>query len=455
MNEMINELRMAYGGNWWYLILLGFGIIFGLVFLRRWRKALIFPILIVSVVILNPVFYALWNKYIGRAYWRAVWTVPIVIIPALIPSTIVEKTKKDILKVISIAGWIVIACLCGSMIYQNAATTFTEAKNPDKLPDSVVKVADELLELNDEPYVITDYSLSVYLRQYSGRIHSLYGRDHPSIAPNAGLAVRSADTLENTDGDFVSLSQNMLNNDYKYLVTWNEDDERRERISDSGFELIKQVDGYGIYEPKGKKTETRAYNEYHQVTEVLLVDDNGELKECDEGYSIIRYTYSPHNTFSYRYYYNSLEQQLDMGSGYLHDLLMSMRNQIVTIFVSAKDDASTGMQSSVVEDFHTIGMKSDLMGKYRYSFFAVASPEKVIERLSESEVSNSGTIGDVDYSIISAGALSGNHSSIIIGGIEYSKDLRGLNIVIYDNDKESVIDSFNVDTFKENMPVYR
>lgn len=455
MNEMINELNMAYGGNWRFLILLGIGILVGLFFLKGWRKALVFPLLIVSIVILNPVFYTLWNKYIGRAYWRAVWAVPIILIPALMPSILVEKAQKDILKVISIAGWIVIACLCGSMIYQNVGTTFSKAKNPDKLPDSVVKVADELLELDNEPYVITDYSLSVYLRQYSGRIHSLYGRDHPSIAPNAGLAVRSAETLETTEGDFVSLAQDMLNNDYKYLVAWNEDDERKKRIDDAGFELIKQVDGYGIYEPKGKKTEIRTYNEYHQVTEVKLVDENGELKDCEEGYSIIRYTYSLHNTISYRYYYNNLDRQLDMGSGYFHDLLMSLKDQNCTIFISVKDDASTGMQSSVVEDLHTTGIQSDLMGKYRYSFFAVVFAGKVIEELSEKAISDNGTIGNVEYSIISAGALVGNHSSVIIGGIEYSKDLRGLNIVIYDNDKEAVVDSFNIDTFKANMPVYR
>ena len=57
--------------------------------------------------------------------------------------------------------------------------------------------------------------------------------------------------------------------------------------------------------------------------------------------------------------------------------------------------------------------------------------------------------------IVSAGALAGNNSSILIDGVEYSKNLRGLNIVVFSNDKESVIDSFNVDTFKENMPVYR
>ena len=455
MKEMINELNNAYGGNWRYLVLLGAGLLFGLIFLKEWRKALVFPLVIVSAFILNPVFYGLWNRYIGRAYWRALWAIPIIIGVAIVPAFITERTNRKITKVIVIVSSVVIASFGSTLIYQNAFTTFSKAKNPEKLPESAVKVANELLELDEEPFVISDYSLSVYLRQYSGKIHSLYGRDHPSIAPNAGLAVRTTDILESSDGNYVVLAQSMLNNDYKYLVTHNEEEDRRQKLIDAGFSQIKQVDKYGIYEPHGKRTERRMYNKYHQVTEIASIDEDGKIQNNGEGYAIVRYVYTAHNDLSYRYFYNESNKKLNMGSGYLHDLINSLRDQNITIFISAKDDASTGMQSSVVNDMHSLGIKADLMGKYRYSFFAVVSSRTVIEELSEKEVCYSGIIGEAEYTIVSAGALAGNNSSILIDGVEYSKNLRGLNIVVFSNDKESVIDSFNVDTFKENMPVYR
>ena len=40
----------------------------------------------------------------------------------------------------------------------------------------------------------------------------------------------------------------------------------------------------------------------------------------------------------------------------------------------------------------------------------------------------------------------GNLSEIKIGSKDYSKNKRGLNIVIYDNQKEEIIDSVSFDT---------
>ena len=96
MQEMISELQMAYGGNWWYLILLGAGSAFGLVFLRGWKKAMVVPGLVLAAVVLNPVFCSVWNRVIGRSYWRTLWTLPVIPMMALVPAYIAERADTII-----------------------------------------------------------------------------------------------------------------------------------------------------------------------------------------------------------------------------------------------------------------------------------------------------------------------------------------------------------------------
>ncbi len=57
---------------------------------------------------------------------------------------------------------------------------------------------------------------------------------------------------------------------------------------------------------------------------------------------------------------------------------------------------------------------------------------------------HSGT--DAEYTIVSAGFECGDYSSIIIDGVEYSRNNRGLNIVVYNNETGQVIDTVCFDT---------
>ena len=50
--------------------------------------------------------------------------------------------------------------------------------------------------------------------------------------------------------------------------------------------------------------------------------------------------------------------------------------------------------------------------------------------------------------VISAGLEVGNYSSIVIDGIEYSMNERGINVVLYDTNEKKVIDSLNFDIYE-------
>ena len=62
-----------------------------------------------------------------------------------------------------------------------------------------------------------------------------------------------------------------------------------------------------------------------------------------------------------------------------------------------------------------------------------------------------GEIYGIHYSIVSAGYLVGNRSSIEIDGTDYSRDVRGLNIVIYDLKEGKVTKSISFDTCVAEM----
>ena len=54
--------------------------------------------------------------------------------------------------------------------------------------------------------------------------------------------------------------------------------------------------------------------------------------------------------------------------------------------------------------------------------------------------------GNHSFDIVSAGEKCGNHAFINIDGAQYSLNKRGLDMVVYDNVHECVIDVVNVDT---------
>ena len=92
----------------------------------------------------------------------------------------------------------------------------------------------------------------------------------------------------------------------------------------------------------------------------------------------------------------------------------------------------------------------------RSSFYAVISPGSVVEEIgSQTVLSHEGMVGDVPYTISSAGYQVGNTSSIVIDGVEYSKNRRGLNIVVYDNSLKQVTDAVCFDTYLQEMTVTR
>lgn len=244
MNEFFASIMEALG-NYRYLILYGVSIILGFLFLKGKKKLFLIPSLLMTVLILNPLTRNIWNKYNDYAYWRLLWILPVIPVCAALPAALAEKIQKLPLRIGAVLLCVAIFGVTGSFVYAADGTGFVQAENAEKVPYTVKEIADQLLEMEENPRVVSDAEISIYLRQYSGRLQTPYGRDivygnPPQSAVNLYQAL--------VRGEMEEVAQMMRSGGYRYLVTANWDLQRKSRLEAAGFESRGQVNGYGIYQ---------------------------------------------------------------------------------------------------------------------------------------------------------------------------------------------------------------
>lgn len=122
------------------------------------------------------------------------------------------------------------------------------------------------------------------------------------------------------------------------------------------------------------------------------------------------------------------------------------------IFMSVKEEGTNALTKEIKAGLEKLRLKTDLTGQFGRSYYAVISGDEIIEEISDIKLEAGGTVMDADisYSVVSAGYDCGCVSSIIIDGKEYSINSRGINIVIYNNETNQVVDTVCFDT-SENL----
>ena len=166
----------------------------------------------------------------------------------------------------------------------------------------------------------------------------------------------------------------------------------------------------------------------------------------------MQYEYTGDNQLSLVYYYDVFGDRLLAGSSYLHEYLNGLKEETgLTVFVSAKDEATNALTETIIEDLWNLGLQTDLIGKRRYSYIAVVSDSEVFELLDENKAEHSGVVNGMPFYIESAGYDSGNTSSIIVDDIELSTNVRGLNFVVFKNGE--FYESVGFDTHSQEMKV--
>ena len=246
---MTRLLENNGNGHYFYIIgLISAGIL--LFVLPNRRKSFVIPTLLMGLFIANPWFKDLWvNKLHLRYYWRILWIVPVMPLCAALPAMLSEKIKNGNLKGLVAIIVAAVFALTGSFVYTSPGCLFTTpATNYAKLPQNAVDVADFLLAREENPRVIADKSISIYLRQYDGHIFPMYARDIDGYIYGPSDSARQAHSvISDPDGDLSIIAGIMREENFRYLVVKDGEEERKRQLSINHFEKIGQVSEYGIY----------------------------------------------------------------------------------------------------------------------------------------------------------------------------------------------------------------
>lgn len=145
------------------------------------------------------------------------------------------------------------------------------------------------------------------------------------------------------------------------------------------------------------------------------------------------------------YKIKALRENLDESGLYLYlNELVEDENYI--IFLSVKDEAANSLDEKARESFAALGLTELSQLEFRDSYVGIIDGgEILVEKRSHEE----GTLRAeyFEYGVVSGGADSGDISSIMIDGIEYSLNSRGMNIVVYNKVTKLIVDTITFDTY--------
>ena len=160
-------------------------------------------------------------------------------------------------------------------------------------------------------------------------------------------------------------------------------------------------------------------------------------------------------------YYNDIESVLKKQEylkcvnldEYLSKLCKENKSQYF-IAISVQDEASQYFTEKEQKLLYEIGLKKGLLKQFRKSYVGIIDEGSVInEEISKKEINVSGSFNNgKTYEVSSGGYESNSVSSIKINDIEYGQNGRGINIVIYDKENDSLVSSVYFDTYLEKNP---
>lgn len=152
---------------------------------------------------------------------------------------------------------------------------------------------------------------------------------------------------------------------------------------------------------------------------------------------------------------------IDIHGQFISEFLWDVSDGQIVI-ISVMDEATNALNELSLHYMSELGFESDLIGKYRWSYIGITAKGvdgfTPLERLENTQAEvclpSGSLVGTFtlpfDLRVISASFETGNTSSIKINENEYSQAGRGMNVVVFDINKNEVVSSVNFDTHTTN-----
>ncbi|MBQ8166211.1 MAG: hypothetical protein IJZ96_04145 [Lachnospiraceae bacterium] len=211
---------------------------------------IVYPSILMMLIIFNPWLYGyVWVKLIEYAFWRMLWMIPVLPVVGCAVVELAGMVKKEwLMYTLSIVFILIVSFKCDNIYIKEGV--FTKANNGYKLPQECVNIGYVILENEDKPVSLVPMGLYSHIRQYSGDIKLVFGRD----ARGYILPITDEDILELEDfiwdgsGDVVRFVELADKKGVNIIVL--EKDHEFENLEEYSYEMIYEEAGYMIYHKK-------------------------------------------------------------------------------------------------------------------------------------------------------------------------------------------------------------
>lgn len=175
------------------------------------------------------------------------------------------------------------------------------------------------------------------------------------------------------------------------------------------------------------------------------INGEGDNLNMDDNKKAEMFVLSDNQHITFEECFDNLKHTRDFDL-YL-DVLNCLKNKYL-IILSVRDISSQNLSDALLEKIHNIGF-SNYKTDIRSSYVGIINSGNVIYNefslSAENPVLYDGTIGDIKIFVSSKLPKFGNKAEIIIDSEDYSLNEKGLNFVVYDCEKQEVVDSSGYD----------
>ena len=243
LDIMFQEITEYYK-NPFYLILFLIACVF--LFLKRksFRYSIFYPTCGIVLCLMIPYLYQ--RIYKTAHYWRFFWMIPLIMIIALAFTEAVSLLKLRILQIFAVFALLVVIASFGNNIFVEAS--YTDIQNVYKISDDTVKVCEYILSLDQDPLCVFPESIYCETRQYSPKIHQLYGRNAVGYGlPMTTELERLFAEMRSPEPDYDTLFHIASDHGCEFVVMENSEEHPSEAMQ-YYYQFKESISGYDIYQ---------------------------------------------------------------------------------------------------------------------------------------------------------------------------------------------------------------
>jgi hypothetical protein len=177
------------------------------------------------------------------------------------------------------------------------------------------------------------------------------------------------------------------------------------------------------------------------ITYIVYDKNNGQILEW--------VAFDPLTTFE------RIDFHRENNRKYMLEYLENLLHENLIVLMSVRDEASYGLDTSVLESLSELGLRQSLADRWANSYVAIIDGRTVIyEEISNNRISHVLLVDRWLVELLSGGLQAGHISRIIVDGVDHSRNHRGINIVVLNKQTGLIEDSVAFDTH-DNLSAHR